>query len=88
MLDCIIQYKFKIGEIHPLLSCLRLTIEGDFFLKNVKTSCNEVLEFLRGMPLDSLLVLNSGDIYIEENPELMLEEISNTKEMFERMDNK
>ena len=40
------------------------------------------------MSLDSLLVLNSGDIYIEENPELMLEEISNTKEMFERMDNK
>ena len=53
-----------------------------------KTSCNEVLEFLRGMPLDSLLVLNSGDIYIEENPELMLEEISNIKEMFLRMDNK
>ena len=53
-----------------------------------KVSCNEVLEFLKEMPLDSLLVLNSGDIYIEQDPQYMLEEISSAKEMFKRMDNK
>ena len=51
-----------------------------------KVSCNDVLEFLKEMPLDSLLVLNSGDIYIEEDPQYMLEEIACAKEMFERMD--
>lgn len=53
-----------------------------------KTGCNQVLEFLKGMPLDSILVLNSGDIYIEESPEYMLEEIKRTEEMFDNMDNR
>lgn len=53
-----------------------------------KTGCNEVLEFLKGMPLDSILTLKSADIYIEESPECMLEEISRIEKMFARMDSK
>ena len=72
MLECIIQYKFKIGEIHPLLSCLRLTIEGDFFLKNVKLGSDEgdviYIPFAgSGSEIESCIINNRSYIATEIN---------------------
>lgn len=53
-----------------------------------KTTCNKIIEFLKEMPSDSLLVLNSADIYIEESPKFLLEEITGVYALFDRMDNK
>lgn len=57
--------------------------ESDF-----KTGCTEVLNFLKSMPLDSILILDSGDIYIEESPKYILDSILDAEEMFIRMDSK
>ena len=51
-----------------------------------KKSCNQIVDFLKSKPLDSILVLNSGDIYTEYTPDYVLEEISKREEMFLRMD--
>lgn len=53
-----------------------------------KTSCIEVIEFLKEMPYDSLLVLNSADIYIEDDPDYLLEEVTGAYALFDRMDNR
>ena len=53
-----------------------------------KNSCNEVIAFLKEMPSDSLLVLNSADIYIEEDPQFLLEEVEGAYALFDRMDNR
>lgn len=55
---------------------------------NFKNGCINVMNFLKDLPLDSILVLNSGDIYIEDSPQYVLDEISRIDEMFLNMDNK
>lgn len=82
--ECHLEYKTTVKEG---LSLMEKRME---FLKDsdFKTGCEQVVKFLKDMPLDSILILNSGDIYIEDSPQYVLDEISKIDEMFLNMDNK
>ena len=94
-------YKEDFNPLLDPLSCCRLkyktTVREGLFLmekrvkylddSDFKTECNKVIDFLKTMPLDSILILDSGDTCIEDNPKEFLEEISRVEEMFLRMDN-
>lgn len=81
---CHLEYKTTVREGLPLME-KRMEFLKD---SNFKTGCEQVVKFLKDMPLDSILVLNSGDIYIEDSPQYVLDEISRIDEMFLNMDNK
>ena len=80
---CHLEYKTTVREGLSLIEKRVKHLEDSDF----KTGCNQVIDFLRTMPLDSILILDSGDVYVEDNPKEFLEEISRIEEMFLRMDN-
>lgn len=79
---CHLEYKTTVKEGLSLMEKRVMHLDDSDF----KTGCNQVIEFLKTMPLDSILILNSGDVYVEDSPEYVLEEIKNNEEMFLRMD--
>lgn len=81
---CHLKYETTVREGLSLIEKRVKYLEDSDF----KTGCNQIIEFLKTMPLDSILILDSGDIYIEDSPEYLLEEIETAKKMFEKMDNK